>query len=71
MESFETPKIANLQEITPELFREYVTFVETMRHNQTRWFKLRNFDALHIAQEMERKIDALNAVLLDATPKLF
>lgn len=42
-----------------------------MRHNQNRWFRLRNFDALHIAQEMERKLDEFNGAMLDPQPKLF
>lgn len=65
------PQIENLQEITPEQAAEYIRFVATMRHNQNRWFKLRNFDALRIAQEMEKELDTLNAYLLDPTPKLF
>lgn len=71
METPKCPQIENLQEITPEQAAEYIRFVATMRHNQNRWFKLRNFDALRIAQEMEKELDTLNAYLLDPTPKLF
>ena len=71
MEEFKAPQIENLQEITPEQAAEYVRFVATMRHNQNRWFRLRNIDALHIAQQMEKELDALNAHLLDPTPRLF
>ena len=71
METPKCPQIENLQEITPEQASEYIRFVATMRHNQNRWFKLRNFDALRIAQEMEKELDTLNAYLLDPTPKLF
>lgn len=48
------PQIENLDKITPEQASEYVRFVATMRHNQNRWFRLRNVDALHIAQQMEK-----------------
>lgn len=71
MEELKCPQIENLQKITPEQAAEYVRFVATMRHNQNRWFRLRNIDALHIAQQMEKELDALNAHLLDPTPRLF
>ena len=71
METPKAPQIENLQEITPEQAAEYVRFVAQMRHQQSRWFRLRNFDALKIAQEMEKELDKLNAYLLDPTPKLF
>lgn len=53
MNDVKCPQIENLQKITPEQAAEYVRFVATMRHNQNRWFRLRNVDALHIAQDME------------------
>ena len=71
MEDVKCPQIENLQEITPEQASEYVRFVATMRHNQNRWFRLRNVDALHTEQQMEKELDALNAHLLDPTPRLF
>lgn len=71
MEEQKCPQIENLAKITPEQAAEYVRFVATLRHNQNRWFRLRNVDALHIAQQMEKELDALNAHLLDPTPKLF
>lgn len=71
MEELKCPQIQNLQEITPELFKEYVTFVRNLRHNQKRWFNLHNFEALKISKEMETKLDKLNDMLLDETPKLF
>lgn len=71
MEDVKCPQIENLQKITPEQVAEYVRFVATMRHNQNRWFRLRNVDALHTAQQMEKELDALNAHLLDPTPRLF
>lgn len=71
MEIPKCPQIENLQEITPEQAAEYVRFVATMRHNQNRWFRLRNIDALKTAQQMEKELDTLNAYLLDPTPKLF
>ena len=71
MNEFEAPEIKNLQEITPELFEQYVSFVATLRHNQNRWFRLRKTDALEISRRMEKELDDLNARLLDKTPKLF
>lgn len=71
MEEPKCPQIENLQKITPEQAAEYVRFVATLRHNQNRWFKLRNFDALEISRRMESELDALNAHLLDPTPRLF
>lgn len=71
MNEFEVPQIKNLQEITPELFEQYVSFVSTLRHNQNRWFRLRKIDALETSRRMEKELDDLNARLLDKTPKLF
>lgn len=65
------PQIENLQEITPELFEQYVSFVATLRHNQNRWFRLRKTEALEISRRMEKELDNFNARLLDKTPKLF
>ena len=71
MDEVKCPQIENLQEITPEQAAEYVRFVATMRHNQNRWFNLHNYDALNTARQMEKQLDALNAHLLDPTPRLF
>lgn len=71
MDELKAPEIKNLQEITPELFEQYVSFVATLRHNQSRWFRLRKTDALEISRRMEKELDDLNARLLDKTPKLF
>ncbi len=71
MDELKAPQIKNLQEITPELFEQYVSFVATLRHNQNRWFRLRKPDALEISRRMEKELDDLNARLLDKTPKLF
>lgn len=71
MDEIKCPQIQNLQEITPELFKEYVMFVRDLRHNQKRWFNLHNFEALGIARKMEERLDKLNDMLLDETPKLF
>ena len=65
------PQIENSQEITPELFEQYVSFVATLRHNQNRWFRLRKTDALEISRRLEKELDNLNTRLLDKTPKLF
>ena len=71
MDGLKAPEIKNLQEITPELFEQYVSFVSTLRHNQNRWFRLRKTDALEISRRMEKELDDLKARLLDKTPKLF
>ena len=71
MDGLKAPEIKNLQEITPELFEQYVSFVATLRHNQNRWFRLRKTDALEISRRMEKELDDLNARLLDKMPKLF
>lgn len=71
MDEIKAPKIENLQEITPELFEQYVAFVANLRHNQNRWFRLRKMDALEISRRMEKELDDLNTRLLDKTPKLF
>lgn len=71
MEDVKAPQIENFDKITPESFKEYVQFVATLRHNQRRWFALRNFDALEISKQMEKELDRLNAELLDPQPKLF
>ena len=71
MDELKAPEIKNLQEITPELFEQYVSFVATLRHNQNRWFRLRKTDALEISRRMEKELDDLNARLLDKMPKLF
>lgn len=71
MQEIKLPQIENLQEITSEQMAEYVRYVATLRHNQNRWFKLRNFDALEISRKMEKELDELNAHLLDPTPRLF
>lgn len=71
MNEFEAPKIENLQEITLKQVEGYVRFVAELRHQQRRWFNLHNHDALNAARQMEKSLDALNAHLLDPTPKLF
>lgn len=71
MDELHAPQIENLDKITPEQAAEYVRFVATMRHNQNRWFNLHNNDALNTAKKMEKELDALNARLLDPTPRLF
>ena len=71
MEDVKCPQIENLAKITPEQAAEYVRFVATMRHNQRRFFATRNPDVLELSKRMEKELDALNAHLLDPTPKLF
>lgn len=73
MENQETklPEVSSVEGMTAEDMKLYIAYVATLRHNQNRWFRLRNFDALHIAQEMERKLDEFNGAMLDPQPKLF
>lgn len=71
MDELHAPQIENLQEITLEQAAEYVRFVATMRHNQRRYFTTRNADVLELSKRMEKELDALNARLLDPTPRLF
>ena len=65
------PEVSSIEGMTAEDMKLYITYIATLRHNQNRWFRLRNFDALHIAQEMERKLDEFNGAMLDPQPKLF
>ena len=71
MDETKLPKIENLVEITADQAAEYVWFVATMRHNQNRYFKFRSNEALETSKRMERELDALNAKLLNPTPRLF
>ena len=71
MEDVKLPQIENLAEITPEQATEYIRYVATMRHNQRRYFATRNPGVLELAKRMEKELDALNAQLLDPTPRLF
>ena len=71
METLKAPQIEDLSKITPEQVAEYVRFVATMRHQQRRYFSTRKSDALEASKAMEKELDALNAHLLDPTPKLF
>lgn len=65
------PEVSSIEGMTAEDVKKYIIFISTMRHNQNRWFRLRNFDALNIAQEMGRKLDEFNGAMLDPQPKLF
>lgn len=65
------PQIQNLQKITPEQAAEYVRFVAELRHQQRRFFTFRKPEILETCKRMEKELDALNAQLLDPTPKLF
>lgn len=71
MDDVQCPQIENLQEITPEQAVEYIKFVATIRHNQRRYFALRKPEILDTCKRMEKELDALNARLLDPTPRLF
>ena len=65
------PEVSSVEGMTVEDMKLYITYVATLRHNQNRWFRLRNFEALRISQEMERKLDEFNGAMLDPQPKLF
>lgn len=72
------PQIENLEKITPEQVVEYVRFVEHVRDMQRRYFAFRSkreflkgIVVLEESRRAERELDALNARLLDTTPKLF
>ena len=65
------PQIESLAKITTEQAAEYVRFVATLRHNQNRWFRLKNYDALRLSQRMEQELDKLNERLLNPIPELF
>ena len=71
METPKCPQIENLQEITPEQAAEYVRYVALLRHQQRRFFKLHKPEILESCKQLEKDLDALNASLLDPTPKLF
>lgn len=71
METPICPQIQNLDKITPEQAREYVRFVAHVRHTQRRFFTFRKPELLEESRRLEKELDALNASLLDPTPKLF
>ena len=71
MEDVKCPQIENLQEITPEQAAEYVRFVAHVRHTQRRYFTFRKPEILDESRRLEKELDALNAHLLNPTPKLF
>lgn len=65
------PQIENLKKITPEQAAEYVRFVAHVRHTQRRFFTFLKPEILEESRRLEKELDALNAHLLDPTPKLF
>jgi len=71
METPKCPQIQNLDKITPEQAREYVVFVSHVRHTQRRFFTFHKPELLEESRRLEKELDALNAHLLDPTPKLF
>ena len=71
MDDVKLPQIENLAEITPEQATEYIRYVATMRHNQRRYFAMRNPGVLELSKRMEKELDVLNAHLLDPQPRLF
>ncbi len=71
IETPKVPEIENLAKITPEQAMGYVRFVAHVRHTQRRYFALRRPEILDESRRLEKELDALNAHLLDPTPKLF
>ena len=71
METPKCPQIQNLEKITLEQAREYVQFVAHVRHTQRRFFTFHKPELLEESRRLEKELDALNASLLDPTPKLF
>ena len=71
METPKCPQIENLAKITPEQAAEYVRFVAHVRQTQRQFIISRKPEILGESRRLEKKLDALNAHLLDPTPKLF
>lgn len=71
METPKCPQIENLAKITPEQAAEYVRFVAHVRHTQRRYVMFRKPQTFGESRRLEKELDALNAHLLDPTPKLF
>lgn len=67
----ELPEISTIAEFTPDMVKQYIAFVATMRHNQKRYFSTRRQDALDLSKDMERKLDAFNNKMLNPVPSLF
>ena len=65
------PEIKDLTNISSEQAAEYIRFVATLRHNQNRYFRNKNVEALEISRKMEKELDALNGRLLNPVPSLF
>lgn len=70
-QDFKAPVIESLKTITPEQMAEYIRYVELMRHNQRRWYKTHNPEALRTSMKLEQQIDELNQRLLHPLPTLF
>ena len=67
----ELPRSSTISEFTPETFKQYVEYVNVMRHNQNRWFRTKKSDALEISRQMEKELDDFNGCLLNPVPTLF
>lgn len=61
------PDVGRLEDMTREQMRECFLFIAEMRRMQTRWFALRDFDALKVAKEMEKQLDFFTENMLDTT----
>lgn len=71
MDDVKCPQIESLQKITASQAADYIRFVSALRHNQRRYFATRYPALLDKCRDMEKQLDALNAELLNPTPKLF
>ena len=71
METIKCPEIEDSAKITVQSFIDYVTFVYNLRWNQRQYFRTRSPQTLETCKRMEKELDALNAKLLNCSPKLF
>ena len=68
---FKLPQISKMSDFTPDTMKQYVEFVNCMRHNQKRWFSTHKPDALELSKKMEKELDDFNGRLLNPVPGLF
>jgi len=68
---YKLPQISKMSDFTPDTMKQYVEFVNCMRHNQKRWFRTKKSDALEISRQMEKELDDFNGRLLNPIPNLF
>ena len=68
---FKLPQISKMSDFTPDTMKQYVEYVNVMRHNQKRWFSTHKPDALELSRKMEKELDDFNGRLLNPVPSLF